>query len=893
MTAPAPTLVGRATERAELQAALMLAAQSQPQLVIVQGVAGIGKTTLLSRLAGAADHVDGRKVAVTRVTCDEHEQVIEFGLAGLIIGDLIDPAESVLSVARRLLHWFGQQQNTDTTGVLVIDDAHWMDTGSADAVRFALRRLRSDRILVVIARRTSTSPDPWGSLLADPAFARVVEPSPLSEADVLELIDTQQQPVSLPSAADIVRATGGVPLLVLANLAAPDATGPRTVSPAGAARQMLRGLPPDTVGVIEALAVLAEPTSPSVLATVAGTGDTFAALQAGTDIGMVVLEPPGLVRFSHALLRDAVHDHIPLLRQRTLHRRAAAATTGLRALTHRVMAAPQPDQQLTDELVAQADTARRSSRPGQAAAHLMMARTVSPDPEQRETLVLNALCDSLEAFDLTAAAALEPQARQARNSALRSYALGLLSRDNGQITDAGPLLRAAIDKAKATGDADLAASAAIELARMHASLNEGNEILDAVNSVASLHQDLPTQTQVRLSTMRAVGEWQSGQIDRAMHILDPMTPPDRGESADADQFAARGMIRYFHGDLTASVQDLTYAISLSHRWRPSVMLDRAHLQRSLGHYLLGDWDAAAVDAGAACTLADTGERPWLSALAHATAAMVPANRGQWDLAQSHLDEAERANSRIRSTQGDGLTASAASQLCLVRGDYDQVLDVIAPVRRAAPLLKLQAVRSYRWLMIAAITALTELDRLDEAEAELRTYREMVRRLPQAPGPARLGWLTGRLAQARGDAAAAAAAYDRELSEPGLATSPFTVAEVLYSSGGLEKRMGHRREGIDRLTRARSLFVTLRAAPFIARCDAELAEAGLHQPASPALGLTEREQDVAVLIAKGMTNNEIAAELYLTPKTIEYHLGNIYSKLHLSGRRELRRRLTGG
>lgn len=185
--------------------------------------------------------------------------------------------------------------------------------------------------------------------------------------------------------------------------------------------------------------------------------------------------------------------------------------------------------------------------------------------------------------------------------------------------------------------------------------------------------------------------------------------------------------------------------------------------------------------------------------------------------------------------------------------------MVAPVRRPDRLLKLQAARSYRWLMIATITALTELGRLDDAQQQLHDYRDMVLRFSEAPGPP--GWvgLAGQLARAR--------------AEP-------------WSAG-----IGHRREGIDRLTRA--IFVQLRAAPFITRCDTELGEAGLHQPASPTLGLTEREQDVAVLIAKGMTNNKIAAELYLTPKTIEYHLGNIYSKLHISGRRELRRRLTDG
>lgn len=892
MRTPSAGLVGRSTERTQLAAALSLAVTAVPQLVVMEGDPGIGKTALLDDLAAEVGGAPGRTVMLTRVACDERERLMGYGLAGLILGEVVDPAESVLSVAKRLLRWFGQQQTEDVTAVVLIDDAQWMDVGSADALRFALRRLRSDRILAVVARRPPTSGDDWATLLSDRVLTRMVRPQPLSSVDVLELL--VQRPIGrrdAAAAADILRVTGGVPLLVQSELAVPSTLG-TAVSASSAVRQMMRGMPAEAVDLVEALAVWAEPASPSLLAAVAGTDRTFAALGDAVAATMVMVASTGVVEFSHALLRTAVYGQIPLPRQRELHGRAAAASTGVRQLEHRVAAAARPDQSLTDELVAAAAATRRENRPGQAAHLLLMAASVAPGADEREWMMLQALCDRLEAFDLTGAAELEVQARAARDSPLRSYTLGLIARDRGDTAAADALLRSAVDAATADTDHDLAVTAAIELSRMHASLNNGGDVLRAVASVDDLPQALPAEVQVRLTTMTAVGEWESGRIERAIQILDGLTPPERGTAADADRFAARGMIRYFHGDLAASIQDLDYAISLSHLWRPSVMLDRAHVQRSLSHYLAGDWDAAAVDAATACTVADTDERPWIVALAHAMAAMVPANRGQWDIAETHLQEAVRANRRIRSAQGDGLTASAAAQISLVRGDFEQVLHVVAPALRTEVLTKLQAVRSYRWLMIVAITALTELNRFDEAQQQLHAYSDMVRRWPQAPGPARLGWLAGRLAQARGDASAAAAAYDTDLADPQMSRSPFTLAEVLYSSGALERRVGHRREGIDRLTRARSIFLRLRATPFVVGCDTELSGAGLRQPSSPTLGLTEREQDVAVLVAKGMTNNEIAAELYLTSKTIEYHLGNIYSKLAISGRRELRRRLAG-
>jgi DNA-binding CsgD family transcriptional regulator len=90
-----------------------------------------------------------------------------------------------------------------------------------------------------------------------------------------------------------------------------------------------------------------------------------------------------------------------------------------------------------------------------------------------------------------------------------------------------------------------------------------------------------------------------------------------------------------------------------------------------------------------------------------------------------------------------------------------------------------------------------------------------------------------------------------------------------------------------------LYLALRAAPFIARTDEELAACGLRQePAKrrSALEMTGRETEVAHLIEQGMTNAEIAAELFITPKAVEYHLGNIYAKFGLTGRQQLRRLL---
>jgi DNA-binding CsgD family transcriptional regulator len=122
-------------------------------------------------------------------------------------------------------------------------------------------------------------------------------------------------------------------------------------------------------------------------------------------------------------------------------------------------------------------------------------------------------------------------------------------------------------------------------------------------------------------------------------------------------------------------------------------------------------------------------------------------------------------------------------------------------------------------------------------------------------------------------------------------SPAHAARLLLAYGGLLRRTGDRKGAVERPRRASDLYAALRAAPFAARTETELAKCRLPgDPArkQPALALTSRETEVAHLVGKGLSNPEIAAELFISRKAVEYHLGNIYAKCGLQGRQQLRR-----
>jgi ATP/maltotriose-dependent transcriptional regulator MalT len=154
----------------------------------------------------------------------------------------------------------------------------------------------------------------------------------------------------------------------------------------------------------------------------------------------------------------------------------------------------------------------------------------------------------------------------------------------------------------------------------------------------------------------------------------------------------------------------------------------------------------------------------------------------------------------------------------------------------------------------------------------------------------LAWLDGWLAEQRGDPGQAREIYARG-EEKADADSPVYAARLLLAHGRLLRRTGNRRDAVERLRRADEEYQALRATPFLARAEEELAACRL--PSGPVkkqsvLALTSRETEVAHLVGKGLSNPEIAAELFISRKAVEYHLGNIYAKCGLQGRQELRR-----
>jgi DNA-binding CsgD family transcriptional regulator len=282
------------------------------------------------------------------------------------------------------------------------------------------------------------------------------------------------------------------------------------------------------------------------------------------------------------------------------------------------------------------------------------------------------------------------------------------------------------------------------------------------------------------------------------------------------------------------------------------------------------------------------DRPVDLARAHARATQVLAFRGQWTDADAHARAARAAAERFPRALTTAAAAMAGTSLAFARGDWAGVIDAAEPVRAAGPpsVGGLPGVLNWRAF---EVDALVGLGRLGDAERALDEFDSAV---PHGgPGSAELARARcrGNLAAAMDDETGAEQAFSQARSITTMAPMPFEVALLNFDDGRRLRGFGHGPAAVSCLEEAHKAFSRLGADPFVQACAGELA--ALHvtaAPQSPAklLGLSRAELAVARLVATGLTNKEVASELFVSVKTVEYHLRNCFMKLDITSRRAL-------
>ena len=364
----------------------------------------------------------------------------------------------------------------------------------------------------------------------------------------------------------------------------------------------------------------------------------------------------------------------------------------------------------------------------------------------------------------------------------------------------------------------------------------------------------------------------SGRLD-ALAAL-PSDPEAAGPEGQ-HQLTARGAVRALVDDLEGACKDLTVLCrSSASDVAPQRLLGMGVLAEV--EYRLGRWDYSLTTAEQAISLAEDSEQLWVQGYLHAAAALVCAGRGWWSRAEEHL-----ADGRLIAEQlGDPATWAVCENLGVhVASCRREPEEVVA---RSQLLLSLSGPTDEPgWLNwpVQYTSALVQLGRLEEAEAELARLGAIAAARGSRSRLAALARVGGELATARREHTQARASFDEALRLDDAADA-LEQGLIRASYGRLLRRRGERRAARTHLEDASDRFRALGATPFVDACAEELAASGVASDDSrpPEVGaLTPQEQIVVSLVCEGMTNQQVARHLVLSVKTIGYHLGNAYSQ----------------
>ena len=337
-------------------------------------------------------------------------------------------------------------------------------------------------------------------------------------------------------------------------------------------------------------------------------------------------------------------------------------------------------------------------------------------------------------------------------------------------------------------------------------------------------------------------------------LADLPEDPSEVELARHPELLMRGQLATWEGPLAAAQRDLSVVADLTHGDMKPYRLE-ASANLALSMFRDGRWDQSQTTLHQTLELAEDMEQTWMLGVLRAQCAAVPAARGDWRTAEEHI----AAACEYAGTTGDLATAAyaddAAAFLATARGEPGAVATATARVR-GAPETSPQREIGMFWWPVHLISALTDLDRLDEATQELAILDRRARPGGLRTTAARLR-VAGQLAAARHDAGRARACFNQALAVPPEHVDVLERAMAHAAFGRFLRRRGERRSAIDQLRHARARYQSLGAVPFADRCDDELATCGVHDPTVATSDdiLTPQERAVAALICSGKTNRQ--------------------------------------
>jgi DNA-binding CsgD family transcriptional regulator len=907
-----PQLYGREREQALIDGLIEGAGAGRGGALVLAGGAGAGRSSLL---AYAASRADGMRV----LTChgDEAESELPFGGLHQLLGPVLHLVDELPDRLGRPFagavglgpDGAGADRFQVSSGALallaaasaagpvlcLVDDAQWLDPKSAWAFSFISRRVGPRRIgLLATVRRGEGRPfDPagvattWlGGLEREASTALLAERCGEGLApEVLELLVEQTAGVPLA----LVEAATGLTPDQLAGRAPLPRPLPLTASLRSGLVRPVRRLPPPAQRLLLLLAAAGPERLHIVAVAASELGLDVSALECA-EAARLVLVDGDVVRFRDELVLSAVYQEATFFERRTVHLALARVLgeddDGDRRPWHLAAAAMARDEAVAGELENAAERARRRSEPAETAAAMLRAAELTPDgPDRGRRLVAAAW-----------ACWMAGRSTQAAELVRRADRLSL-----------GPLLGA--DVAELHG---IIALREYDLARARESLVQGAE------GAAASH---PARA---LELLAQAGEVVVAGAD----VAGARALARRADALGGDGTLVRGVERVLAGRLEQAAPLAERAIAMAAANGQAGQLLRLAATLTAGNDLAPDALGSALDqldaevgrlrtAGLAAAIPSAlADLAWLELWSDRHAAcVIHASEGlsraaalgqRWAVARCAMALAMLA--AVRGQEEDcralaelllhppgspsvALHASAATwALALSDLGAGRFAEALVRFGELAPGARLAHPRHTLWSRPDAVEAAVRAGRPDAARAALDALERSARGGLPAPAAALLAraralLATGRDAERHYLAALALHAEDAR---------PFQYARTQLLWAEHLRRNRRRADAREQLRSAVETFERLEARPWAARARAELRATGETVRRSAGVeGLTPQEIRIAYLVARGGSNREVAEQMFLSPRTVGYHLARVYEKLGVSSRTRLANLLQEG
>ena len=877
-------------------------------VLVFEGEAGIGKSTLW--LAGV-ELARSRGLRVLSCRPAEVERgLAHAGLSDLLEDDLRDviasmsvPRRRALDVAllreepgedpvddralgvavRDVLRLLSEQRPV----LLAVDDVQWLDPSSSRVLAFALRRLGIGPVRVLVARRAVAGAESSGfDHLLDPDRVQRVRVGPLSVGALHRLLhDRLDRSFARQTLLRIHEQSGGNPFFALElarvldveidplePLAVPERLDELL-------RARLAGLPAVTREALALASALGTP-SESLLERMGVSEGALAPAVAAH----VVERENGTIRFTHPLLSSVLYLDLGDERRNIHGRIARIVEDPLLRARHLALSTDIPD---APDAAALEHAATLAGERGAAAAAAELAEqalrlTPPDDRDDRRRRALAAARAQRAAGEWTRARTIATDLlAESDIGPLRAEALLLLAELEG-LDQAVVLLEEALREAMSRP----ALQAVIEcrLARA-ARFKEGYVgALEHARAALAIADDLADDA-LRIDALAMLASLGCAVGDRE-------APAHAARAHDLASAVGDARLLFEANEAIATVLDARRSVDEARvlmereyeEWRERDELLAADALILLANVELwaGRWQLAAeyADRGYELKVQYGLEVPWI----HVPIAVIAAHRGQLEIARAHSERALQLGEEQFGLHTP-VHLGTLGVVALQGGDPQVALDWFRESEATTTRLG-WGEAGKRWWVPDHVEALLVLDRPGDAERVIDAWEADARRLERAWVLAHVTRCRGLVAAARGDVSEAASLLENAATQHETVGDAFGQARALLALGVVLRRERQKRAARDAIGAALGEFERLGAATWIEKAGAELGRIGGRTRVE---GLTAAEQRVAVLVAQGRTNREVATALFLGQRTVETHLTHVYAKLGVRSRAELARR----